>query len=124
MRSETRLQRQLSHDNSGLLKLPDFLMTQWLDLKANRRKGIWPIPAKEDAGKGGKQQYRNVLGHRPVTPLEKELRAMVPGWALHLPGGGDEWGRPCQYSSHQERERQLEGILKPTLSTGHLSTSG
>lgn len=33
-------------------------------------------------------------------------------------------GKACQYSSHQERERQLEGVLKQTLSTGSLSTSG
>lgn len=70
-------------------------------------------------GKGGKHQHRNTLRRRPVTPLEKELRAMVPmhpAWLFVF--------LPCQYSSHQERERQLEGVLKQTLSAESLSTSG
>lgn len=103
----------------GRLKLPDFLMTQWLQLKANRRKGIWPIPAKEDAGKRRKTSAPDTLRYRPVTPLEKELRAMVPmhpAWLFTF--------LPCQYSSHQERERQSEGVLKQTLGAVSLSTSG
>lgn len=79
-----------STTDSGLTKLPYFLMTQWLHLKANRRKGTWPILAKKMQGEEKNNNTWNTLRSRLLMSLGKESWAMVPrhpGWALYLPEG-------------------------------------
>lgn len=102
-----------STTNSGLTKLSDFLMTQWLHLRANKRKDTWPTPSKEMLGKENNKNNLNTLRSRPLIVFRKGT--MSNGSHASWLGSSPSLGRPYQHSSHQGRERQVGGDAKAPL---------